>query len=138
MVKGMWKNSRRMKVLQGLATGRTYTFAEFRDELIENKNERIARSIIQRIGRGGWYPSSVFDVKLECTSETTHKKRIASIRCVNATEVAQLLARSGGSAVTKKPSKKPSAVVTAMPREAAKKSATVSTMTAKTAEASVK
>jgi len=137
MVKGMWKNSRRMKVLQGLATGRIYTFAEFRDELVD-KDDYRARKLVWWLSARG---ESAYGAKIETTlipNQAT--KNIAAIRCVNATEVAQLLARSGGSAVTKKPSKKTGVVVTAMPREVAKKSVTspVSVMTAKTANASAK
>lgn len=85
VVKKMWANSRRMNVLKGLATGRTFTFEEFRDELV-NKDERIARKIIQWLaGPGG--------PELGATVETQigSNRRVTSIRLLNVDEVVQRL-----------------------------------------------
>jgi len=103
------QNTRKMKILQGLATGRTYTFAEFRDELIEKKDEVVARYFFQFLGRRG---QRMYNVKIETTPDKTHTRYFATIRCVNATELAQRIAAAG----SKKPSKKTQTVVSTLGR----------------------
>ena len=93
------QNTRKMKILQGLATGRTYTFAEFRDELIEKKDEVVARYFFQFLGRRG---QRMYNVKIETTPDKTHTRYFATIRCVNTAELAQRIAAVG----SKKPSNK--------------------------------
>lgn len=84
-VQNMKKTSRRTVALRGLLTGRTFTFAEFRDELAE-KDERIARSLLRwLVTRGANKLGATFD------AQRSEKNAITSIRLVNVDElVAQL------------------------------------------------